>query len=208
MTPGRARGGTRPAGARRAMKTRSDLMEHRSLSPADPGSAGAGRDGPGHGRRGAGDHHVHELRAAAGRQLPPRRGLHTGRQPHLRARGAAAGHAGRRQVRAVQLGHGGRHRGVPGAAARRPRAGLPGPVLGGAQVAGRVRAHLGLDGEFTDTADPAAVSAAIRPGRTRLLWLETPANPMWEITDLAAVCELAHRAGSGWQPTTRSPPRY
>jgi cystathionine gamma-synthase len=62
-------------------------------------------------------------------------------------------------------------------------------------VAGRVRAHLGLDGEFTDTADPAAVSAAIRPGRTRLLWLETPANPMWEITDLAAVCELAHRAG-------------
>jgi cystathionine gamma-synthase len=33
------------------------------------------------------------------------------------------------------------------------------------------------------------------PGRTRLLWVETPANPMWEITDLAAVCELAHAAG-------------
>jgi cystathionine gamma-synthase len=37
--------------------------------------------------------------------------------------------------------------------------------------------------------------AAIRPGRTRLLWVETPANPMWEITDLAAVCDLAHAAG-------------
>jgi len=53
----------------------------------------------------------------------------------------------------------------------------------------------GLDVEFTDTADLAAVAAAIRPGRTRLLWVETPANPMWEITDLAAVCELAHATG-------------
>src|SRR5215470_9600257 len=53
----------------------------------------------------------------------------------------------------------------------------------------------GLDVEFTDTTDLAAVAAAIRPGRTRLLWLETPANPMWEVTDLAAACELAHAAG-------------
>jgi cystathionine gamma-synthase len=53
----------------------------------------------------------------------------------------------------------------------------------------------GLDVEFTDTTDLAAVAAAIRPGRTRLLWAETPANPMWEVTDLAAVCNLAHRAG-------------
>src|SRR6516162_6466005 len=52
----------------------------------------------------------------------------------------------------------------------------------------------GLDVEFTDTTDPAALASAIRPGRTRLLWVETPANPMWEITDLAAVCELAHSA--------------
>jgi cystathionine gamma-synthase len=53
----------------------------------------------------------------------------------------------------------------------------------------------GLDVEFTDTTDPGAVAAAIRPGRTRLLWLETPANPMWEITDLARACGLAHEAG-------------
>ena len=53
----------------------------------------------------------------------------------------------------------------------------------------------GLDVEFTDTTDLGAVTAAIRPGRTRLLWAETPANPMWEITDLAAVSEVAHAAG-------------
>jgi cystathionine gamma-synthase len=54
----------------------------------------------------------------------------------------------------------------------------------------------GLAVHFTDTTDPASVAAAIRPGRTRLLWVETPSNPMWEITDLAAVCELAHAAGA------------
>jgi cystathionine gamma-synthase len=52
----------------------------------------------------------------------------------------------------------------------------------------------GLDVEFVDTTDLAAVAAAIRPGRTRLLWLETPANPTWEITDLAAITQMAHAA--------------
>jgi cystathionine gamma-synthase len=54
----------------------------------------------------------------------------------------------------------------------------------------------GLDVEFADTTDLGALGSAIRPGRTRLVWVETPANPMWEITDLAAVCELAHAAGA------------
>ncbi|PON11196.1 hypothetical protein C2W62_46105, partial [Candidatus Entotheonella serta] len=52
----------------------------------------------------------------------------------------------------------------------------------------------GLDVEFVDTTDLAALAAAMRPGCTRLLWLETPANPMWEITDLAAAAEIAHAA--------------
>lgn len=52
----------------------------------------------------------------------------------------------------------------------------------------------GLDVEFVDTTDLEALAAAIRPGRTRLLWLETPANPMWEVTDLAAAAEIAHAA--------------
>jgi cystathionine gamma-synthase len=53
----------------------------------------------------------------------------------------------------------------------------------------------GLDVEYTDASDLDALAAAIRPGRTRLLWVETPANPMWEITDLSAACQLAHGAG-------------
>jgi cystathionine gamma-synthase len=52
----------------------------------------------------------------------------------------------------------------------------------------------GLDVEFVDTADARAVKAAIRPGRTRLLWVETPANPTWDVTDLATVTALAHAA--------------
>lgn len=52
----------------------------------------------------------------------------------------------------------------------------------------------GLDVEFVDVTDLKALQAAIRPGVTRLLWLETPANPTWEITDIAAVAEIAHAA--------------
>jgi cystathionine gamma-synthase len=52
----------------------------------------------------------------------------------------------------------------------------------------------GLDVEFIDTADLGALRRALRPGRTRLLWVETPANPMWDITDLRAVAEIAHAA--------------
>src|SRR5213594_3042216 len=52
----------------------------------------------------------------------------------------------------------------------------------------------GLDVEFVDTTNLAQVTAAIRPGRTRLLWVETPANPMWDVTDLAAVAQIARAA--------------
>ena len=52
----------------------------------------------------------------------------------------------------------------------------------------------GLDVEFVDVTDLEALQAAIRPGVTRLLWLETPANPTWEITDVAATAEIAHAA--------------
>ena len=52
----------------------------------------------------------------------------------------------------------------------------------------------GLDVEFVDVTDLEAMRAAIRPGATRLLWLETPANPTWEITNIAAAAEIAHAA--------------
>ena len=49
--------------------------------------------------------------------------------------------------------------------------------------------------DFVDMTDLRAVAAAIRP-TTRLVWCETPANPTWEVTDIAAVADLAHRAGA------------
>ncbi len=54
----------------------------------------------------------------------------------------------------------------------------------------------GLEVEFVDTSDGAALEVAMRPGRTRLVWLETPANPTWAITDIAQAAEIAHAAGA------------
>jgi cystathionine gamma-synthase len=55
---------------------------------------------------------------------------------------------------------------------------------------------LGIEASFVDAADPAAVCAALRPGRTRLVWVETPANPLWTITDVAEAARIAHAAGA------------
>jgi cystathionine gamma-synthase len=54
----------------------------------------------------------------------------------------------------------------------------------------------GLDVELIDMSSPAAVQAALRPGKTKLVWIETPANPLWTITDIAATARLAHAAGA------------
>lgn len=54
----------------------------------------------------------------------------------------------------------------------------------------------GLDVEFVDTSDLDAVKTALRPGKTRLVWVETPANPTWDVCDLSAICALAHAAGA------------
>ena len=45
---------------------------------------------------------------------------------------------------------------------------------------------------FVETSDLGAVRAAVRPGETGLFWIETPSNPLWTITDIAAVAEIAH----------------
>ena len=56
--------------------------------------------------------------------------------------------------------------------------------------------RLGLKVELVDTSDLDAVKAAMRPGATKLVWLEMPANPLWSITDIAGVAEIAHSAGA------------
>jgi cystathionine gamma-synthase len=57
-------------------------------------------------------------------------------------------------------------------------------------------ADWGLEVELVDAGDTPAIATAVRPGRTRLVWLETPANPTWAISDIAAVAEIAHAAGA------------
>lgn len=54
----------------------------------------------------------------------------------------------------------------------------------------------GLDVEFIDTSDLDALAAAVRPGQTQLVWLETPANPTWDVSDIAGAAEIAHGAGA------------
>jgi cystathionine gamma-lyase len=59
----------------------------------------------------------------------------------------------------------------------------------------KVRARsAGLDFSFVDLADLKAVEAAITP-RTRLLWVETPTNPLLRLADLEALAALAKRRG-------------
>jgi cystathionine gamma-synthase len=57
-------------------------------------------------------------------------------------------------------------------------------------------AALGIEASFVDASDATAIAAAIRPGRTKLVWIETPANPLWDITDIAAAARTAHAAGA------------
>ncbi len=54
----------------------------------------------------------------------------------------------------------------------------------------------GLQVELIDMTSPAAVQAAVRPGQTKLVWVETPANPLWTITDIQATAQIAHAAGA------------
>jgi cystathionine gamma-synthase len=65
----------------------------------------------------------------------------------------------------------------------------------------------GLSVDFAETDDLDALRAAVVPGRTRLVWIETPSNPLWTITDIAAASAIAHAAGArlAVDSTTASP---
>ena len=56
------------------------------------------------------------------------------------------------------------------------------------------RRSAGLDFSFVDLTDPAAFESAIRPD-TRMVWVETPTNPMLKIVDLKAVSAIAKKHG-------------
>jgi cystathionine gamma-synthase len=54
----------------------------------------------------------------------------------------------------------------------------------------------GLDVELVDMSDADALRGAMKPGKTKLVWAETPSNPLWNITDIAAAADIAHEAGA------------
>jgi len=65
-------------------------------------------------------------------------------------------------------------------------------VYGGtARLFNMIVQHYGIAIEYVDTADLDAVKAAIKPN-TKLIHIETPTNPLMVLTDIAAVCEIAH----------------
>ena len=54
----------------------------------------------------------------------------------------------------------------------------------------------GYSVDLVDMSDLDAVREAVKSGRAGLVWVETPSNPLWTLTDIAAVAEIAHSAGA------------
>ena len=60
----------------------------------------------------------------------------------------------------------------------------------------RVAEPWGVEHTPVDLTDLDAVRAAIRPGATRVIWAETPTNPLLTVVDIAALARIAHEAGA------------
>ncbi|MGR3934858.1 cystathionine gamma-synthase [Streptomyces sp. BRA346] len=73
---------------------------------------------------------------------------------------------------------------------------IPDDAYGGTfRLFSKVVERWGVEWSVADTSDPAAVRAALRP-RTKVIWVETPSNPLLGITDIAAVADIARTAGA------------
>jgi cystathionine gamma-synthase len=74
---------------------------------------------------------------------------------------------------------------------------IPDDAYGGTyRLFAQVLRRWGLEHNPARLSDPAAVAAAIRPGQTKVVWVETPTNPLLGIADIAALAEVAHAAGA------------
>ena len=74
---------------------------------------------------------------------------------------------------------------------------IPDDAYGGTfRLFDKVAKVWGLDHSPAPVADVDAVTAAIEPGRTKLVWVETPTNPLLNIGDIEALATLAHDAGA------------
>jgi len=69
-------------------------------------------------------------------------------------------------------------------------------VYGGThRLINRVHGAWGVRNSTVEMSDLAAVEAAILPGETKILWVETPSNPLMKISDIAGLVEIGHRHG-------------
>ncbi len=74
---------------------------------------------------------------------------------------------------------------------------IPNDAYGGTyRLISKVFAKWGVTHTPVPMTDLAAIAAAIVPGKTKLIWIETPTNPLLNIGDIAAISEIAHQAGA------------
>jgi cystathionine gamma-synthase len=74
---------------------------------------------------------------------------------------------------------------------------VPSDAYGGTyRLFHRVLTTWGVDHSVARIADLESVRAAIRPGRTKMVWVETPTNPLLGIADISAIADIAHGAGA------------
>ncbi|PWB44592.1 MAG: O-succinylhomoserine sulfhydrylase [Rhodocyclales bacterium] len=63
------------------------------------------------------------------------------------------------------------------------------------QLFGGILSRFGVETTFVASSDPAAFRAALRP-QTKLVFIETPSNPLTEVFDIVALAEVAHAGGA------------
>ena len=74
---------------------------------------------------------------------------------------------------------------------------IPDDAYGGTyRLFAKVAQRWGLEFTAARISDPDAVRAAVRPGNTKIIWVETPTNPLLGIADIAALAGIAHDAGA------------
>jgi cystathionine gamma-synthase len=60
----------------------------------------------------------------------------------------------------------------------------------------RISEKRGIGLTFFDAADIEDLRRSVQPGKTTVVWIETPVNPTWEVIDIALAAEIAHQAGA------------
>src|SRR3954447_25109971 len=69
-------------------------------------------------------------------------------------------------------------------------------VYGGVpRLFNQILANFGLEFTYVDSSDPKNVQKALRKN-TRFVWIETPTNPLMQVTDIAEVAKVTHKGGA------------